>query len=273
MIILALAIPSVSCLQKNAITVFAGSVSKIAIEETALLFEEQTGIKVYLNSGGSGALLSQMKLSHSGDLYIPGSPDYMTTAGQDGVIIPESVHAISYLIPAILVPHNNPKNIETLTDLAKPEIKIGIANPESVSIGLYAYEILEYNDLLSDVGKNIVTYGDSYAKTFGLLAFGSVDAIIGWDIFAKWNRDTTDIIYLKPEQLPRISYISVALSTFSQNPENARKFLDFLVSSKGQEIFHEWEYITTESEARIFTPEAKIGGEYHLPASYEPLVN
>ncbi len=63
-----------------------------------------------------------------------------------------------------------------------------------------------------------------------------------------------------------------AISTFTKDRESAQKFLDFLVSPQGQEIFSNWGYITTESEARKFAPNAEIGGEYKLPETYKPLV-
>lgn len=254
------------------ITAFCGSASKPAIEEAAQTFEEKTGIKVYLNFGGSGAMLSQMQLSKSGDLYIPGSPDYMAKAERNSVVDPESLKIISYLIPAILVQEGNPKNILSLSDLTKPGIKVGIADPESVSIGLYVYEILKHNNLLEEVGENIVTYGESYSKIVSLVALKTVDVIIGWRVFSKWNSDALDVAYLKPEQIPRLSYIPGAISTFTEGKESARKFLDFLASPQGQKIFSEWGYIATENEARSFAPEAKIGGEYKLPETYEPLV-
>ncbi len=258
--------------EQKTITAFCGSASKPAMEEAAKVFEERTGIKVYLNFSGSGTMLSQMKLSRSGDLYIPGSPDYMAMAEQDGVVEPNSVKIISYLIPAILVQYGNPKNIQALSDLAKPGIEVGIADPESVSIGLYAYEILEYNNLLPEVGENIITYGESYSKIVSLIALKAVDAILGWRVFSKWQPETIDVVYLKPEQIPRIAYIPGAISTFTKDRESARKFLDFLVSPPGQEIFSKWGYITTESEARKFAPNAEIGGEYKLPEGYKPLV-
>ena len=258
--------------QQKAITAFVGSASKPAMEEAARAFEQETGIKVYLNFGGSGTMLSQMKLSRSGDLYIPGSPDYMVMAEREGVIELETVRIISYLIPAILVQHGNPKNIQSLSDLARPGIKVGIADPESVSIGAYAYEILEYNNLLPEVGRNIVTYAESYSKIVSLVALKTVDAVIGWRIFSMWQQDSIEAVYLKSEQIPRLSYIPGALSTFTDDRERAPKFLAFLVSSQGQEIFRKWGYIVTESEARKHAPEAEIGGEYKLPEAYEPLV-
>jgi hypothetical protein len=33
-----------------------------------------------------------------------------------------------------------------------------------------------------------------------------------------------------------------------------------------------WGYITSETEARKFAPNATIGGEYNLPESYKTLV-
>ena len=257
---------------QKTITAFCGSASKPAMEEAAKAFEGKTGIKVYLNFSGSGTVLSQMKISKSGDLYIPGSPDYMVIAEEDGVVEPESVKIISYLIPAILVQHGKPKNIHSLSDLAKPGIEVGIGNPEAVCVGLYAYEILEYNNLLPEVGANIVTYAESCSKTASLVALKAVDAILGWRVFSVWHPDTIDVVYLKPEQIPRLSYIPGAISTFTGDRESAQKFLDFLVSPQGQEIFGKWGYIATESEARKFAPNAEIGGEYRLPETYKPPV-
>jgi molybdate transport system substrate-binding protein len=81
-------IPESGCLGdgEKSVTAFCGSASKPAIEEAAQAFEEETGIKVYLNFSGSGTMLSQLKISEEGDLYIPGSPDYMVKAERDGVV-------------------------------------------------------------------------------------------------------------------------------------------------------------------------------------------
>ena len=258
--------------EPKTITAFCGSASKPAMEEVAQAFTEKTGIKVYLTLGGSGTVLSQMKIAKEGDLYIPGSPDYMLIAERDGVVEPDSAKIVAYLVPAIVVQSGNPKNIQVLSDLAKPGIKVGIGNPESVCVGLYAFEILERNNLLEAVAKNIVTYAESCEKTATLIALKSVDAIMGWDVFSKWNPGSMDTVYLKPEQLSRIAYIPVAVSKYSKDKDSASKFMDFLTSPEGQKIFGKWGYITTESEARKFAPNAEIGGEYKLPKNYKPLV-
>lgn len=254
--------------EQKTITVFAGAASKPALEEAARAFEKETKIKVYFSFGGSGTVLSQMKLAKSGDLYIPGSPDYMAKAKKDGAVEAGSVKIIAYLIPAILVQHGNPKNVQSLSDLAKPGISVGIGNPKAVCVGLYAVEILDYNSMLTEISRNIVTNAESCDKTATLVALKSVDAVLGWHVFSNWHPDIIDVVYLKPEQIPRLAYIPGAVSTFTKDRESAQKFLDFLISAEGQEIFHKWGYIATESEARKFAPNAEIGGEYELPHNY-----
>jgi molybdate transport system substrate-binding protein len=271
-IIMLLLITFAGCAKEEpkTLTAFVGSASKPPMEEAAAAFEKETGIKVYLNFGGSGAMLSQIELSKSGDLYIPGSPDYIIKAAQKDVIDTASVEKIAYLIPVIAVQHGNPKNIKTLADLAKPGIDVGIGNPQAVCLGLYSIEIFEYNHLLEDIGKNIVVNAESCEKTAALLSLKSVDAVIGWDVFHEWDPESIDVVYLPAEQLPRLAYIPGVVTKYAGDKQSAQTFLDFLVSGEGQQIFQKWGYITAESEARKFAPNAAIGGEYRLPDSYIP---
>jgi molybdate transport system substrate-binding protein len=246
------------------IRAFCGSASKPALEECADIFEEKTGFKVVLYFSGSGTALSQIKLSGKGDLYIPGSPEYMARAAKDGIIDKKTTKIIAYLIPALLVRKDNPYNIQELTDLAKPGIRVAIANPESVVIGLYAVEILEKNGLFDTVGKNIVTFSESASKVASLIPLNTVDAVIGWRVFGIWGRDN-QLVLLTPDQIPRIAYIPAAVSSFSENPDTANAFIEFLTGEEGQDIFARWGYITSKESALKFSPEAVIGGEYRLP--------
>lgn len=263
---------SVSHITNKEIMVFAGSASKPVLDEAAQTFEKQTGIKVYINYGGSGTMLSQMELSKTGDIYIPGSPDYLVKSERNNITDPNSTKIVAYLIPVISVQKGNPKNIQQLADLVKPGIKVGIGNPSTVCLGLYSIEILDKNNLLADVYKNIITNAESCDKTATLLSLKSVDAIIGWDVFHCWDPENIDTVYFKPEQISRIAYIPAAISTFSKDKVSATEFIDFLISSTGQDIFKKWGYLTNKSEALNFAPNAMIGGEYNLPESYKALL-
>jgi molybdate transport system substrate-binding protein len=257
---------------QRSITAFCGSASKPAMEEAAAQFEQETSIRVDLHFSGSGTMLSQMKIARRGDLYIPGSPDYMSKAIREEVVDPESVAIIAYLILAINVQRGNPKNIHTLADLARPGIRVGIGNPEAVCVGLYAIEVLERNGLLKQVQHNIVTHAPSCSATASLVAMQKVDAVIGWRVFSEWNPDKIEAVLLNPQEVPRLAYIPAAISTYSHDKEGAQRFINFLISTEGQKIFAKWGYIATEKEARTFAPQAEIGGEYQLPVDYTPPV-
>ena len=248
---------------------FVGSASKPATEEAAKAFERKTGCRVLLHFGGSGKMLSDMKLGRRGDLYFPGSSDFMELAKREKLVVPETERIVVYLLPAINVPASNPKKIEKLEDLARPGVRVGIARPDTVCVGLYAVEVLVRNGLAERVKPNIVTNAESCAKTAQLAAMGTVDAILGWRVFQYWNPAKIRTIMLQPDQIPRIGYIPIARSVFCKQPEVADAFVDFLLSEEGKAIFRKWHYLVTEDEARKYTrPDAPVGGEWKLPEGW-----
>jgi molybdate transport system substrate-binding protein len=259
----------------KSINVFAGSASQPPLLDAAQIFEQKNNIKVNFTFGGSGTVLSQMLLAKSGDLYIPGSPDYLIKAQAQGVVAAnDNGTLLAYLVPAILVQKGNPKNIQSLSDLLRPDVTVGIANPASVCVGLYAIEILDKNGLLDKLEQagTVKTYATSCENTATLIALKSVDAVIGWSVFASWNPDTTDVVYLKGSEIPRLAYIPAAISTFAQDKVSAQKFIDFLASKDGQAIFSKYGYQVSESEAKKFAPDATLGGVYNLPVGFTTLV-
>ena len=249
------------------VVVFAGSASQPPLEEAAKAFETQFGIPVTLQSGGSGAMLSQIRLTGQGDLYIPGSPDYMKKAREFGLISGEET-VLAYLVPAILVPKGNPQQIRTLNDLTRPNLRIGIADPQSVCVGLYAVEILDTNGLAKQVRPNLHGQVESCAKTAAMLPLGAVDAVLGWREFATWNPQVMEAVLLNPQQIPRLAYIPAARLRQATNPEAAEAFIAYLKSAKGQAIFHKWGYFTKEENVRKLAPESRIGGSYNLPEGW-----
>lgn len=250
----------------NKILLFAGAASKPATEEVIQLFKKKFDLSVDVSYGGSGFVLSQMKLTKKGDLYFPGSSDFMEIAKREGIVFPETEKIVVYLIPAICVQKGNPKKIQSLKDLTKEGIRVAIANPEFVCIGTYAVEIIEknFNSVEKErFKKNLVNYTESCEKTANALSLKIVDAVIGWRVFQYWDPTRIETIYLKPEEIPRIGYIPIAISKFTKSKNTAQQFIDFLISSEGKAIFRKYNYLMDIQEAYQFSrPNTPIGGEY-----------
>jgi molybdate transport system substrate-binding protein len=252
--------------------IFAGAASKPPTEEAARVFAAKTGVKVNLTFGGSGFVLSQMQLAKKGDLYFPGSSDYMEIAKQKNLVFPETEKNVVYLVPAINVQKGNPKGIKTLTDLAKPGLRVAIANPEGVCVGLYAVESIEKNlsnDVKVNLKKNIVNYTESCEKTATAISLKTVDAVIGWSVFQYWDPDRIETIPLKKNEVTRVGYIPIAISKFTTNRPLAQRFIDYILSEEGRAIFKKYHYFMSPEEAFAWIGEKKpVGGEYKVPAEW-----
>lgn len=258
--------------RQNSILVFAGAASKPPLEELAKDYEKKTGNKVEIVFGGSGYVLAQMILSKKGDIYFPGSSDYMELAKKKGAIFLETEKKVVYLVPSINVWKGNPKKIKSLRDLTKPNIKVAIANPEGVCVGLYAVEIIEknFNDEEKKLfKKNLKNYTESCEKTATILSLKAVDAVIGWSVFQHWNPDRIETVPLKHSEIIRIGYIPIAISRYTNNKELAQSFIDFVLSAEGKNIFKKHHYFISPDEAFKWLGERKpVGGVYKIPEDW-----
>lgn len=254
----------------SSLSVFAGSVVQLALPEIAQLYEKRTGTKVDLFYGSSGSILSQIQLGTPCDVYIPGSEDFMIKAQRAGLVDNETTSPLVYLLPAICVKPENPKNIHSLADLARPGIRVGIARPEQVCVGLYAVELLEANGLLKSVLPNIVVTTDSCANTAAAIALSDLDAVIGWRDFQNWNPERIQSVFIgNGERAPRVCPVSAAVVRSSKNRQKAFEFMKFLCGPQARDILRRHGYITENDEILKLAPGARSGGEYHLPADFK----
>lgn len=234
-----LAVLSSNSFASETLLIFAGAASKPVLEKITKNFENESGVSVDINFGGSGALLSQIKLAHKGDIYIPGSYDFMEKAKMEKLVLPETEEKIANLVPCICVPSNNPKKISSLDDLANKNVRIGIGEPQTVCVGLYAVEIIEGSGLKEKIMPNIVAYAESCEKTAYLIVMKNVDAIFGWSVFGNWAPDKIKSIPIEPKYLKRTAYIPAAVSVYCKNKELALKYIRYLKSPECQRIFKE----------------------------------
>jgi molybdate transport system substrate-binding protein len=236
------------------LSIFAAAGAKPAIDEICQQFQDKYGIPVQASYGGGGEVLSQMMLSRSGDVYVAPEQGFMEMAAEKQAIDPETVKTVAYMIPVIAVKKGNPRNIQTLADLARPGIKVAVTRQETTLLGKYAPEIFARAGLTGEIGKNIITEAARPDSLLTMLIMGQIDAGVIWHFYQVQAPDQIENIYLLPEQLTGIGEMQVAVSAYSQDKKSAQKFLDFITSAEGKAVFKQLGYLVDVDELKEYWP-------------------
>jgi len=225
--------------QAKSIMVGAGAGLKPALEPVAKVFTEKTGIKVEISYLCSAMVLTNMQLTRTGDIMVPGSQHYMDLANEKEVIDPDSVAVAGYMIPVIAVQKGNPHNITCIEDLAKPGLKVGIGEKEALAVGRLTDKMLKELGIYEDVMKNVVMKGGSAIKLMLPLAMKNLDAEINFMATAKAFADKVDMIKIDPKKL-KYTVAPIGMTNYTKDKKAAQKYLDFVASKEGHAIFEKF---------------------------------
>lgn len=205
-------------------------------------FSEEYGVKVVTDYAGSETLLSKIKVARQGDLYMPGDKYYIEQAEKEDMIL--SQRPVSYWIPTILVQKGNPKGIQTLNDLLKPGLKVGLGDPNVCAIGKITRRILTKNGITPEAMEHNLTFQSLTVNELGMqIQARALDAVIIWDAMARYYSQYGDQIQISPENNV-ISVVEIGVLKFTENRELAEKFVAFLTSRQGRDIFIKNNYRT-----------------------------
>lgn len=219
---------------------YCGAGIRPPVAEAITAFAVQHKVKVLPDYAGSGVLLSRIRASERGDLYMPGSVKYIEQAAELELV--RSHKNICYFVPVILVRKGNPKGIQALADLAKPGIKLGLGDPKACAIGKISQEIFKKNSLPLDKLQANLVYSSLTVNELGLqIKTGQLDAAIVWDAIAAYYPDSGEAVAI-PLKENVISTVAVAVLRSSGRAEAAEQFVDFLASDAGEAIFAKHHY-------------------------------
>lgn len=211
-------------------------------------------VKLNIIAGATGTLINKIKLTGEGDILITADHEYMLNASRSGLVYNQTVRVLSYAIIALIVPRGNPANITGLKDLAEKNVKIGIADPAVAPFGRKAVELFVKNNIYDKVKDKLVVYSD-VGQAAKQVALGLVDVAILPHIMHYVYRNETEIIWLEPTQLPRISCQMIAVLNTTRNYGEAVKFEDFLVEYiKSSKYAQDMGYIADLSSISNITP-------------------
>lgn len=225
------------------LTVYCAASLKKSLETIAEQYRQDTGTEVRLQFGGSGTLLSSLRVAKQGDLYLPVDEGSVADARQAGVV--SEVFPIAVQRPVIAVRKGNPKNIHALDDLLRDDVKIALANPEAASISRVSRKAL--GDKWDKLAAHATVMKPTVTEVAADVNLGTVDAGIIWDTVAAQFKETQAV------EVPELSGIkenaSACVLTFTAQPEAALRFAHYLTApDKGGAVF----------QANGFTP---AGGE------------
>lgn len=209
-------------------------------------FEEKYGVTVSTDYAGSEVLLSKIKISQRGDLYMPGDSYYIEQAKEAGMIL--SSRPVCYWVPTILVRKGNPKGVGGLDDLTKPGLKVGLGDPDVCAIGRTTWKILAKNGITREDMKENLVFQSLTVNELGMqIQTKALDAVIIWDAMAKYYGEYGDEVAIESGNNV-ISSVNVGVLKFTKNQDLAEKFTVFLASEEGRAIFEKHSYRTERPE-------------------------
>ncbi|BAW31489.1 molybdate-binding periplasmic protein [Methanothermobacter sp. MT-2] len=224
-------------LKGHEITVLCGAGLMKPMNEIVKNFEKETGAKVNVQYGGTGELLGTLMTSKKGDVLVSGEYTSLEKAAEKGYILNDTVINITSHKPVIAVRKGNPKNITSLRDLARNDIKVAIGDPKACAIGKVAQEMFKEQNL--DVDKNIVAKTPTVNQLLTYILTGQVDAVIIWEDMLTWNNSKAK---LEAIEIPgaKNQTIPAAVTTVSEDPKTAEKFIEYLKSDESRKIWEKW---------------------------------
>lgn len=230
--------------EAESIMVYCGAGMRKPMDEIGVLFQEEYGVEVVYNYAGSNALLSQMELTNEGDAYMPGATMYIEVAAEKGLV--DSEKKICYHIPIITVPKGNPAGITKIEDFTREGVQLIWGDPDVAAIGKVGKKILENNGIYEETWANVVATLPTMNEVMMQIALGQADATINWWDTVKAVEDIETIEI--PAEQNIIKVIPIGVTTFTEHPETAEKFVAFCASDEGKAVFEKHGFITYPDE-------------------------
>jgi molybdate transport system substrate-binding protein len=163
----------------------------------------------------------------------------------DNLIVPNSYQDFATNKLIVIFPAGNPGNVQSLGDLAKPNLKLVLADA-SVPAGNYARQLLNKmssdpaygSDFSTKVLANVVSNETDVKQVVAKVELGEADAGI---VYVSDKVGAPDLVTLPiPDEINVIAQYPIAVLTEAPEPILARSFEDYVRSLAGQAILQKW---------------------------------
>ena len=199
---------------------------KTPVEAIAREYERAHGVRIELQFGASQTLITNAAVSHKGDLYLPADDSYITVSRERGLLGDELLLAKQRLV--LVVKKDNPKNIQTLEDLLRPDLKLAQASPDAAASGKVTRDVLTKAGQWEPIRRHTAVFTATVVEAANDVKLGAADAAFIWDAMATQYPDLQVI----PLDVLRHaeSKLIVAVLKSSEQPKEAMRFAHYMSS-------------------------------------------
>ncbi len=239
---------------QQVLTLYCAAGIKPAVLKATQAFQQEYGVQVNIEYGGSGTLLSRIEIAPVGDLYIAADSSYIDKAKEKGLV--DERLPLAKMKPVIAVQKGNPKGIMSVSDLARPDVKLALGNPGASSIGRQTKILLEKVDFWEAVEDNATKQGvfkPTVPEIANDVKLGVVDAAVVWDATVNQYPELEAISV--PEFNVAEKNVTIAVLKSSKNPTTALRLARYLNSVEGNKIFKESGFVPVVGDDWAWEPE------------------
>lgn len=236
---------------RQELVVFAAASLTEAFEELGATFRAaHPGAIVTFNFAGSQQLAQQLASGAPADLFASANQQQMQVAVDGERIAADAPQPFVHNRLVVILPADNPAAITTLADLAKPGVKLVLADA-AVPVGQYSLDFLARASTQpaftatygATVRANVASYEENVRAVLTKVQLGEADAGIVYtsDIIGA-ARD--EVLRLEiPDELNVFATYPIAVVSDSMRPELAAQFAELVLSPEGQQVLAEYGFI------------------------------
>jgi molybdate transport system substrate-binding protein len=232
--------------EPRTLTIFAAASLTDAFKEIGTNFEAANpGVTVTFSFAGSQTLSTQLTQGATADVFASANHTEMDKLVAANLIAKDTPKDFLTNQLIVILPANNPAKVQTLQDLAKPGLKLVLAD-KTVPAGKYALQILDKMagdptfgaDFKTRVLANVVSNETDVKQVVAKVQLGEADAGIAYlsDSVASPDLKTITI----PVNLNVIATYPIAALIKTPQPQLAADFISYVLSAGGQTILKNW---------------------------------
>lgn len=244
-IICALVLSGVHLVGAEDMTIAAASDLNFAFKELVVEYEKTTGNHVKLSLGSSGNFYAQIQNGAPFDLYFSADIGYPRKLEEAGLTVSGSLYR--YAVGRIVLWAGTASRLDVSKGfdvLREPGIrKIAIANPKHAPYGRAAVAAMESFKVYEAV-KDKLILGENISQAAQFIESGACEiGVIALSLAVAPAMSGKGVYWEIPvEAYPPLEQGAVILKQ-SKNQEAARRFLEFMQGSQGQEIMRRYGFL------------------------------